>query len=102
VNSCGHPIFLIRTAHDDLERIVRQRPLQRLRLIPWRAHPNIALFIGGQDHWHYLRVDRRDGVGLSLWSAIAGTAHESRYLGAILPLSSRLESNAVRGCVSTK
>jgi hypothetical protein len=51
---------------------------------------------------HYLRVDRRDGVGLSLWSATAGTAHESSYLGAIFPLSSRLESNAVRGCVSTK
>jgi hypothetical protein len=27
-------------------------------------------------------------------------SHESRYLGAIFPLSSRLESNAVRGCVS--
>jgi hypothetical protein len=32
--------------HDDLQRIIRERPLQRLRLIPRRAHPNVALFIG--------------------------------------------------------
>jgi hypothetical protein len=28
------PIFLILTAHHDLERIIRQWPLQRLRLVP--------------------------------------------------------------------
>jgi hypothetical protein len=35
-------IFLIRTARDDLQGIIRQRPLQRLCLIPWRAHPDVA------------------------------------------------------------
>jgi hypothetical protein len=27
------------------DRVVRQRPLQRLGLVPWRAHPDIPLFI---------------------------------------------------------
>ena len=40
------PIFLVGPAHHDLERIIRQRPLQRLRLIPWCVHPDIALFAG--------------------------------------------------------
>ena len=31
------PIFLLLTAHHDAERIIRQRPLQRLRFIPGRA-----------------------------------------------------------------
>ena len=25
-----------------------------------RAHPNVALLVGGQDHWRRLRVDGRD------------------------------------------
>ncbi|HYQ19615.1 MAG TPA: hypothetical protein VEQ64_03560, partial [Xanthobacteraceae bacterium] len=32
--------------HDDPERIVGQRPLQRLNLIPWCAHPHVLLFVG--------------------------------------------------------
>ena len=47
--SRGHPIFLVLAAHHDLERIIGQWPLQRLRLIPRRAHPDIALFVGDQD-----------------------------------------------------
>jgi hypothetical protein len=43
--SCCHSIFFVRPAHHDLERIIRQRPLQRLRLISRRAHPQIALFV---------------------------------------------------------
>jgi hypothetical protein len=31
------PYLFVRAAHHDLERIIRQRSLQRLRLIPWRA-----------------------------------------------------------------
>jgi hypothetical protein len=31
------PIFFLRPAHHDLERIIRQRPLQRFRIIPWRS-----------------------------------------------------------------
>jgi hypothetical protein len=39
---CSRAIFLIRAARDDLERIVRQRSLQSLRLIPRRAHPHVV------------------------------------------------------------
>jgi len=35
-----------------------KRPLQRLRLIPRRAHPDVKLLVGGQDHWHCLRVNK--------------------------------------------
>jgi hypothetical protein len=48
------------TAHDDPERIIRQRSLQRLRFIPRCAHPHVAFFIGNQDHWHCLGMDRFD------------------------------------------
>jgi hypothetical protein len=34
-------ILLIRPTRYDLQRVVGQGPLQRLRLIPRRAHPNI-------------------------------------------------------------
>jgi hypothetical protein len=34
------PIFLVGTTGDDLERVIRQRSLQRHRLIPWRSHPS--------------------------------------------------------------
>ena len=47
-------------AHHDLERIVRQWPLQRLGLVPRRAHPNVPFLIGGKDHGHCLRMDRLD------------------------------------------
>jgi hypothetical protein len=50
-------IFLVRSACNDLERVIRQWPLQRLRLTPWRSHPNVPLFIGGQDHRHGLGMD---------------------------------------------
>src|SRR6185437_16258385 len=38
----ARPIFL-RAAHNDPQHIIRQWPLQRLRLIPRRGHPDIAL-----------------------------------------------------------
>jgi hypothetical protein len=41
-------VFLVDAARDDLQRVIRQRPLQRLRLIPWRAHPDVALLVVGQ------------------------------------------------------
>ena len=41
----------------DHQRPIRQRPLQRLRLAPGRAHPDVALLLGGQDHRHRLFVD---------------------------------------------
>jgi NAD(P)-dependent dehydrogenase (short-subunit alcohol dehydrogenase family) len=46
--------------HHDLDRIVRQRSLQRLRLIPRRAHPDVSLLISQQDHRHCLGMDRLD------------------------------------------
>jgi hypothetical protein len=33
-----HFVFLVRATHDNLQRLVRQRPLQRVSLIPRRAH----------------------------------------------------------------
>jgi hypothetical protein len=36
---CRRAILFVGPAHDDPERIIRQRSLQCLRLIPWRAHP---------------------------------------------------------------
>jgi hypothetical protein len=55
--SGGHPIFLVCPTRHDLERIIRQRPLQRLRLIPRRAQPHVAPLVGRQDRRHGLRVD---------------------------------------------
>ena len=37
---------------------MHHQPLQRLGLIPRRAHPDIAFFRRRQDHWHGLWVDR--------------------------------------------
>ena len=56
---CCRAVFFVCAAHHDLENVIRQRSLQRLRLIPWRAHPDIALLLGSQDHRHSLRMDGR-------------------------------------------
>ena len=58
--SCCSPVFLIPAAHHQRDRVIRQRPLQRLGLIPWRAHPHVAFLIGGQDYRHGIRMDRLD------------------------------------------
>jgi hypothetical protein len=58
--SCGGLVFLVHTARDDPDRIVGQRPLQRLGFIPRRAHPDVALLLCQQDDRHGLRVDRFD------------------------------------------
>lgn len=61
-SGCG-AIFLVGATHDDLQAFVRQRPLERPRLIPQRAHTHVAFFVGGQDHRHGLGMDRLgDGV----------------------------------------
>jgi hypothetical protein len=39
---------------------IRRRPLQSLGLVPWRTHPNVALFVGFQDYRHYLGMYRLD------------------------------------------
>jgi len=56
----GDLVLLVGTTQHDLQQIVRQRPLQHLRLIPRRAHPDIALLIGSQDDRHGLGMDRFD------------------------------------------
>ena len=58
--SCCSPIFLTPAAHHQCDHVIRQRPLQRLGLIPWRAHPHVPYFVGGQDHRHGLGMDRLD------------------------------------------
>jgi hypothetical protein len=59
--SCsGSPVFLLLDPHHDLERIIGQGPLQRLRLIPLSAHPYVALLVGRQDYRHRFRMDWRD------------------------------------------
>ncbi len=45
-----------RAAHDNLQDVIGQRPLQRLGLVPRRAHPDVAFCLIGQDHRHRLRI----------------------------------------------
>ena len=58
--SCSGSIFLVGAARDDLQRFVRQRTLQRVRLVAGRAHPDVALLVGREDDGHCLRMDRLD------------------------------------------
>lgn len=60
---CCWLIFLIRAAHHDLQRIIRQRPLQCLCFIPRRAHPYVALLIGRQEAINEVRAGDRLGLG---------------------------------------
>ena len=53
----GSPIVFVRSPHDDLQRIIRQRSLQRLGLVPRRAHPYVSFLVCQQDHRHGLRVE---------------------------------------------
>jgi hypothetical protein len=63
------PIFLLRPAHHDPERIIRQRPLQRLGLIPRRASRHRALW-----NWSLLRLPAR---ACSLFiPALDGPSHD--------------------------
>lgn len=48
--SRGGLVLLVRPTRHDLQRINRQRPLQRLRFIPGGPHPDVSLLIGRQDH----------------------------------------------------
>ena len=51
-------VFLVCASGDNPDRVIGQRPLQRLGLVPWRAHPNVALFVRLQDDWHRLHEIR--------------------------------------------
>ena len=52
------PVLLIGTARNDLEGVIRQGSLQRLRLIQRRAHPHVVLLLCRQDRRHRLGMDR--------------------------------------------
>ena len=61
--ACGQPtdlgcdhIFLIGSARDNPQCIIRQRSLQCLCLIPRRAHPDVAFFLRCKDDRHDLRI----------------------------------------------
>jgi hypothetical protein len=61
-NNLRRSIFFRRAARDDLQRVIRQWPLQRLRFIPRSTQPDVALFSGRQDHRHRLCMDRPDDI----------------------------------------
>jgi len=54
------PPCLIDATRNDFQRVIGQNQLQRFRFVPWRAHPDVALFLGRQDHRHCLGMDRLD------------------------------------------
>src|SRR5271168_364484 len=56
--SRSRTVFFISAARNDLQRVVRQWPLQRLCFIPRRAHPHVTFFFGRENHRHGLGVDR--------------------------------------------
>jgi hypothetical protein len=49
-------ILLVGTTRHDPQ----QRRLQRLRLIPWRAQPNVPFLVSHHDHRYRLGMDRLD------------------------------------------
>ena len=53
-------VFLIGATRHDPQSVIRQWPLQGLGLVPRRAHPHIAFFVGRQDYRHRLEMDRFD------------------------------------------
>ena len=56
--SCSRTVFFISAARNDLQRVVRQWPLQRICFIPRRAHPDVTFFFGRENHRHGLGVNR--------------------------------------------
>ena len=59
-NTASGRVFLVGAACNDTQCVVWQGPLQRLRLVPRRAHPDVALFVRRQNYRHGLRVDGLD------------------------------------------
>jgi hypothetical protein len=51
--------FLVCAARHDLDGVVSQRPLQRLRLVPRRAHPDVALLVRGGSTAAFGAVSRK-------------------------------------------
>jgi hypothetical protein len=80
-------IFLVGTPGDDLERVIRQRPVQRPRLILRCPHPNVALLILRQDHRHDLAW-----IGSTM---AFGAVLRRPYWGARVMVVSELHCHAV-------
>lgn len=58
-------------AGDDLQRLIRQRPLQPQSLLHRGIEPRVELVLGGEDHRHGLRMDRLDlGIRLAGQKAV--------------------------------
>ena len=77
------------------QQIIRQRSLQRLRLIPRRTKPNLDLFRFGQDDRHRLRVYR---LNSAIWLA-SEKGEDVGFNLAFLPMhSSGLAGMATAGC----
>jgi CheY-like chemotaxis protein len=81
-------VLFVGTTHYDVERITKQGPLQRPRLVPWWSHPYIALLLRRRDHWHRLRMDwLHDRVGLGGQEAVDEMRSRDRLgLGAAIPV----------------
>lgn len=62
---CRRLVFLLRPAHHDLEGVIRQWLLQRLRLVPRRAYPHVAL-LGGREGPPAVRRSHFDGVAADI------------------------------------
>jgi hypothetical protein len=62
----GSSWIVLAAGHDNAQRAIRDRTLQRLGLVPWSAHPDIVLLGRCQDHRHGLGVNAADlGVRLA-------------------------------------
>jgi hypothetical protein len=90
-------ILLVDATGDNLQRVIRQRPLQGLRLVPWRANPHVALFGGREDHRHRLRMDRCDhGVRCGRQEAVDEVRSGDR-LGFRAPVASEFGPDTREG-----
>jgi hypothetical protein len=76
-----------------------KRSLQRLRFVPRRAHPNVALFIRRQDHRHRLGMTRFGGGG---WRPHEDARYSKKgpgFIGAFLLFTFFDDSLAARAVI---
>src|ERR1035437_7804882 len=80
----GGTRIILAAGRNDLESTVRQRPLQRLGLVPRCAHPDVVFFSGRQNDRHRLRMHppdfrvrfgREEGEDVGSDLALLGFAH---------------------------
>jgi hypothetical protein len=71
-------VLLVRTTRNDHQAGIRQRSLQRLRLIPRRTDPHVTLLVRCQHHRHCLGTDRLNGCVAAASRIRAGGRWRSR------------------------